>query len=797
MGNIPNIFKQIVYCPRQRWLTRAVVGTTFACLSATISMRFYWEPQLTVGTFMQTDLRVPKTTKTVDLEGTFQAKEQARQETPQIYRIDSDANNSAVQHLEELLLLGDQIRSLAGQMPYVSTSVLSYDMQVYLRQLPETNWQALQKQVSLLEQSQQPEELPQTIAITKSLHTNRVSNQAITELVTRKLEIPNAEYQKLLVELTNARQKYSAAAAKLSEGPQIFRPHLLEVGATDWELDKYTVRQVLGELLAFGIVPGLPEEIKHYRLASQRNLPIEPNRREIVIGLLNAVVIPNLKPDYTATAKQASKAAERVEKTVVFQEGQLIVGAGKQITKEEFVILDRLGLTKRHTNWQGVAAVIAILALGILIFVQVHQSRWLKIKLKTGDIAAIAIVTNAVALASVLLVPSWVAFLPLAVLGLITGSFYGSRLATLITGLLAVPLFIGVNATLISYLPILVGAIVASVLTDRPHTRSRIASVGIGVAVVQAFVYVVLAITTGSVTPAVIAAIALNYAGCGLISSIIALGAIPYLEQICYTLTPIRLAELANLDRPLLRMLVTNAPGTFQHTLFVANLAEAAARKLDADTALVRTGTLYHDIGKMLQPDFFIENQMGQPNPHDNLNDPWRSAQIIKEHVTGGLRLAQKYRLPQILQTFIPEHQGTITISYFHHQAKARSLEVRESDFRYAGPIPQSRETGIVMLADACEAALRSLGGETTVAEAEVMVLRIFQARWDDGQLQDCGLTVEELDKIAPVFIKIWQERNHGRIKYPPLAQKLDPTGSALPGQTFKLLESTVQLEKL
>jgi cyclic-di-AMP phosphodiesterase PgpH len=278
----------------------------------------------------------------------------------------------------------------------------------------------------------------------------------------------------------------------------------------------------------------------------------------------------------------------------------------------------------------------------------------------------------------------------------------------------------------------------------------------------------------------------------------LALGAIPYLEQICYAITPIRLAELANLDRPLLRRLVTEAPGTFQHTMFVANLAEAGARELGADTALVRTGTLYHDVGKTLRPEYFIENQFGQPNPHDVLNDPWRSAQIIKEHVTGGLKLAQKHRLPELLQTFIPEHQGTIPIAYFYHKAKTQSPEtVKESDFRYEGPIPQSRETGVVMLADACEAALRSLGSEATLAEANEMLMRIFTTRWDDGQLVDSGLTLNDLERIAPVFFRVWQERNHGRIKYPALAQKLDPTGSALPEQKSKVVESVTGVEKL
>ena len=145
-----------------------------------------------------------------------------------------------------------------------------------------------------------------------------------------------------------------------------------------------------------------------------------------------------------------------------------------------------------------------------------------------------------------------------------------------------------------------------------------------------------------------------------------------------------------------------------------------------------------------------------------------------------------------MLQAFIPEHQGTIAISYFYHQAKQLSDNVVEADFRYLGPIPQSRETGVVMLADACEAALRSLGTDSTLESGKSLPMRIFQARWDDGQLKDCALTWEDLDRIAPVFIKVWQERNHGRIKYPHLAEKLDPSGSALPDHlcTVKTVET-------
>ena len=206
----------------------------------------------------------------------------------------------------------------------------------------------------------------------------------------------------------------------------------------------------------------------------------------------------------------------------------------------------------------------------------------------------------------------------------------------------------------------------------------------------------------------------------------------------------------------------------------MASLAEAAARALGCNIELVRAGTLYHDIGKMHDPQGFIENQMGGPNKHDTLNDPWLSAGIIKKHVTEGMVMARRCRLPKAVSAFIPEHQGTMQISYFYYQAQEMAkadptLVVKESDFRYDGPIPQSPETGLVMLADSCEAALRSLT-EATPDEALAMVNRILRARWKDNQLVESGLTRDHMTLIAEIFVQVWLQYNHKRIAYPRAA---------------------------
>ena len=185
----------------------------------------------------------------------------------------------------------------------------------------------------------------------------------------------------------------------------------------------------------------------------------------------------------------------------------------------------------------------------------------------------------------------------------------------------------------------------------------------------------------------------------------------------------------------------------------------------------------------MHDPLGFIENQMGGENKHDKINDPWESAEIIKKHVSEGLVMAKKCGLPQAICDFIPQHQGTLLISYFYYQAQKQAennpqISIDDSNFRYDGPIPQCRETGIVMLADGCEAALRSLKGATP-DQAIVMIHKIFKARWRDHQLDDCDIKYEELPIIAEVFVNVWQQFNHQRIAYPKGALDLKPNTSS------------------
>ena len=241
----------------------------------------------------------------------------------------------------------------------------------------------------------------------------------------------------------------------------------------------------------------------------------------------------------------------------------------------------------------------------------------------------------------------------------------------------------------------------------------------------------------------------------------------PIFESIFGLLTKARLLELADKEKPLIRRLSIEAPGTFEHTLLICCLAEEATRIIGGDVDLVKTGALYHDIGKLHAPNWFIENQDGSKNPHDEIDDPIKSAYVLQAHVDEGLKYARKNRLPKPIADFIPEHQGSLKMGYFFYKAKEKNLNINESDFRYKGPIPQSKETAILMLADGCEAALRAMNIQASDNEALETISKIIYSRKKDGQLDDSDLSVGEIFLIKRAFLNVWKRIRHRRIQYP------------------------------
>jgi len=251
-----------------------------------------------------------------------------------------------------------------------------------------------------------------------------------------------------------------------------------------------------------------------------------------------------------------------------------------------------------------------------------------------------------------------------------------------------------------------------------------------------------------------------------MLSPIIAYGLLIFYERTFKITTDLTLLELSDFNHPLLKELSSKAPGTFHHSIVMGNLSEAAAEAIGANSTLARVGCYYHDIGKTLKPQYFIENQLDH-NKHENLN-PNISTKLIISHVKDGIELAKKYNLPQEIVDFIPMHHGTTLVSYFFHKAKfnAKSEEISDYIYRYPGPKPQTKETGIVMLADAIEASTRAIE-EPTPQKIENRIDDVIKARFMEGELDECELTLKDLTKIKGAFIKILVGIHHHRIKYP------------------------------
>jgi putative nucleotidyltransferase with HDIG domain len=766
---------------------------TVLLLTSTIGYRFYNEPQLGVDTIAPQTLRAPSSARVIDTKTTELNRKAARTAAVPVLMVNQTINQEVYQSLQRLLEQGSELRQQAGAFPFIETSTLSTASQQYLRQTEEWNWRTAIAATEGLSSAASPSNQKPASGQKAESDPNPSNSSlqlAIIELQNYYRSSSAEDFSALKEVIGRARQRYASAIASLSttgaDEPSFYDPSLLNLTDSDWEKTRSGIRLVLERILTQGVAPGLPNTLLEAAVKANVNGEVPTAAVTLTTQILMDIVQPNLVQDPEQTKLRAEQAAQAVKNVVVeIRRGEVIVQADDRITQANFVLLDHFGLSRRRINWLGLSAFGTLIGGAVAVFL-LGERRFHR-GLRSRDHLLVLLLTLSAPLILALGIPT-----PnLPAIGLLIGSFYGSALGGIVVGLLSVILPIGIEISWANLIASSIGGLLGAMMAGRLRSREELALLGGAVGLTQGGIYLLLSLSAAA-TPVWYVVLTSAALQCliGIAWSVIALGISPYLEHLFDLVTPIRLSELSNPNRPLLMRLASKAPGTFQHTLFVATLAEAAARALHCNVELVRAGTLYHDIGKMHDPLSFIENQMGGTNKHDLIDDPWKSAAIIKKHVSEGVVMARKSRLPKAIQAFIPEHQGTMLISYFYYQAQQQvadsasadsisadsaRVEVNEADFRYDGPIPQSRETGIVMLADSCEAALRSLK-DATPEEALAMVNRILRARWQDNQLADCGLTRAELSCIAEIFVQVWQQFNHQRIPYPKAALSPQPS---------------------
>ncbi len=767
----PHRLKPQKYSNRRKIQQSLLLFVAVLSLTSAIGYRFYNEPQLRADTVAPQTLRAPESARVIDAKTTEANRKAARVAAVPVLQIDQAANQDIYQSLQRLFEQGNTLRQQAGAFPFVDPASLSTGTQEYLRQAEEWDWRMAIAAANGVSVTPPVGSAPKP-GQTNSAASNASLQLAILELQSYRRSTSAEDFSALTEVILRSRQRYAAAAQAISDGEEestFYSVSLLNLTDTEWSETRSTIRLTLERILSQGVAPGLPSSLLENAIKTHLGSKISASAAPIATRILMTVIQPNLVQDPEQTKQRAEQAARAVEEVVVeIRRGEVIVPQGERITQADFVLLDHFGLSRRRVNWWGLLGFSSLVSGAAMIFLLVEQR--FHPGLRRQDYLLVLLLALSAPALIALKIPS-----PgLPAIGLLIGSFYGSALGVTTVGLLSLLIPVGMEVNWTNLIASAIGGLLGASMTGQLRSREELAMLGGAVGLTQGAVYLLLSLIISTATTTVwyvVLTTAALQSLIGLAWSIIALGISPYLERMFDLVTPVRLAELSNPNRPMLKRLASEAPGTFQHTLFVATLAEAAARALGCNVELVRAGTLYHDIGKMHDPLGFIENQMGGPNKHDEIDNPWMSAAIIKKHVTEGVVMARRCRLPKAIAAFIPEHQGTMPISYFYHQAQERAkanpdLIVNESDFRYDGPTPQSRETGIVMLADSCEAALRSLK-DATPEDALAMVNRILRARWQDNQLIDSGLSRAEMTRIAEIFVQVWQQFNHQRIPYP------------------------------
>ncbi len=487
---------------------------------------------------------------------------------------------------------------------------------------------------------------------------------------------------------------------------------------------------------------------------------------------------PTLRYEDNRTKLEREQAYNSVaEEFRVYHKGEVLVDQGESIKEDHLSVL-RLEhevanalLTIGDRLRRGVAVVILVAAVFALLsyYVLRHEP---KIAASTRRVAVLGVLAAlTMGVSRLLALQPWDAeLIPVALASMILAIAYNPQFALVFAFTLSVLTSLALGMGLGHFI-VLMGGTAACVLPLR-EVRTRTKPILVGL--YAAFGYFALTWAVGMFQDQAVEMVANDAfwrAGWGLMAGFFLGGSLPFVERSFGIVTGISLLELGDITHPLLQELVRRAPGTHNHSVTVGTIAEAAAERIGANALLVRIGAYFHDIGKMVKPHYFIENQAGATNRHANLA-PAMSTLIIIGHVKDGSDLARQHHLPQPIIDLIEQHHGTTLVEYFYREAARRcdgnpdAATVQESAFRYPGPKPQSKEAGILMISDAVESASRTLT-EPTPARIDSLVNELIQKRLDDGQLDECGLTLREIAEIRECLIKSLIGIYHGRVKYP------------------------------
>jgi hypothetical protein len=552
---------------------------------------------------------------------------------------------------------------------------------------------------------------------------------------------------------------------------------LLALSETGWQSVQAEAIVVLEQLMRSTIREDRLEEARR-SVPALVSLSLPEDQAALVATLVQAFVSPNSLYSEDLTEARRQEARDAVGSVLrSFAPNETVIRRGQVVTDLHIEALQEMGLASPRTTWQQYVQAISAVLLGtVLVGLFFNQRR--DLLESPRELVTMTLLMLTVLLISRFTIPNRTVIpfvFPIASFALVATALFSSQAALVFAIPLSLLAAYGLPNAFELFLYYLLPAMLGVLVLRRAERLGGFLWAGFTIS--AACMAVVLLFRLGDPNTDLVGLLTLISAGGlnGLLAASIALILQFVIAQLLGVTTILQLLELSRPDHPLLQLILRNAPGTYQHSLQIANLAEQAAELIGADATLVRVGALYHDAGKARQPHYFIENQIpGTHNPHDDL-DAYESSHVIIQHVPDGMEMAEKHRLPLRIRDFIAEHHGTLATMYQYSQAVEAAGGDREKvdieAFRYPGPRPRSRETALVMLADGCEARTRAERPENE-EQLRKLVKDVVDRRVAQGQLDDTRLTMQDLATIVDSFTTTLRGVYHPRIKYPDLGDE-------------------------
>lgn len=490
--------------------------------------------------------------------------------------------------------------------------------------------------------------------------------------------------------------------------------------------------------------------------------------KDLAITFLFQEVKPNYFYDSDKTNQLREEAAKKVSPYMI-KKDQTIIEEGKPVSEYDIELLKSAGLYNYGSRFDWYIYIdLGIMVLLVMILQWYYLYKYHNIIYMDSSklllISALTCISITLARALSIISPF---LIPLACVPMLSTLLINHKISLTISTINCILISAAITFNTEIILLSIVNAVVGAILLEKMQQRNDILYATIYIGVINITLTISVGFLLSNNTVDVLRNTAFSFFS-SILSGVLTIGLLPFFESTFDIVTTIKLLELSNPNHPLLKRLLIEAPGTYHHSVLVGNLSEMAAEVVNANPVIARVSSYYHDIGKIKRPYFFKENQLGNDNPHNKIT-PNLSTLIITSHIKDGLELAKEYKIPKLIQDIIEQHHGTSLVRYFYITMKNSSdkpEEVNEDDFRYQGPKPETKEAGIIMLADSVEAAVRSIS-DPTRGKIEEMVNNIIKSRLNEGQLDNCDLTLKDLDKIRGAFLKVLTGIYHQRIEYP------------------------------